>query len=98
MPFVGVESPSHIANHELLVVVLLDAELAIQGIHANRVVEDQDQKDVNRSLLGKPESKIGSANGNGAQQRPQDDPEAERDERPDDQANRHQTQISAPVR
>jgi hypothetical protein len=54
------------------------AELLVDRVHAPRVEEDQDKKDEDRSLLGKPEAQIGSAHFDTRDERAQKNAEAVR--------------------
>ena len=70
----------------------------IQLVHPPGVEKDQCQEDQDRALLGEPEAKIGAADGNARQRRAQDDPEPERDQRPDNEADQDETHIGGPIR
>ena len=69
----------------------------VQLIHAPGVKEDDANKDVNRPLLGKPETQFEATNVNAIQLIHQQNSESVGTHEPDNHAGRNQPEIGAPI-
>jgi hypothetical protein len=76
----------------------MDVELSIDVIHAPGVKEDQRNEDVDRALLGEPETELEATNADTIQLFDKKYAEAIRAGKPDDEANEDEPQIRSPVR
>ena len=61
----------------------MHVELAIKRVQAGSVKENQDDKDVDRPLLGEPEAEAHTTDTDGVECIGKNDPEAVRDDEPD---------------
>ena len=77
--------------------VFANAELAVQGIHADGIEEDQSQEGKYRALLREPESERVAADPELVEEVHQQDAAAEGNAEPDEQASEDQSDICLPV-
>ena len=77
--------------------VFVHIEFAIDAIHAPGVEKDQRDEDVDRALLRKPEPQLKTANADLVHLFNEQDTEAIRADKPDDEANRDEAQVGTPV-
>ncbi len=75
----------------------MDVILAVNTIHAPCIEEYQQYENVDRPLLGEPEAKFEATDADRIELLNQQDPEAERNGKPDTQADRHEAQICPPI-
>jgi hypothetical protein len=77
--------------------VFVHVMLFIELVHAFRVVKDQDDECIDRSLLREPESEFVAADLYGIERFNQDDSEQVRNDKPDHETNRHEPKVCAPI-
>ena len=82
----------------LTVLGSLDAVLFVEPLHQHRVDENQDDKDVDRPLLGEPESEREAAEVELVEGFDEHDAETEGDDKPHGEQHGHQAEIRAPIR
>jgi hypothetical protein len=78
--------------------VFMNIELTIQMIHAPGIKENQHQEDINRTLLGEPETELETRDLDMIQLIDQQDAETVGHYKPDTQTGQKQAQIRLPVR
>jgi hypothetical protein len=76
----------------------MDIELAIDVVHAPGIKEDQGNENVDRALLGKPETELKAADADTIQLFDEENAETVGAGEPDDEANEDESQIRSPVR
>jgi hypothetical protein len=80
-----------------LLIFLSDIELLIKAVHLPHVNKDQNDKDVNGSLLGKPETQLEAEEVELIEEVDDQDAKDERNQEPDTEQYQHQPEICAPV-
>src|SRR5680860_1274259 len=80
-----------------LLLVLVDAELGVELVHAPHVDGDDQHEDDDRTLLCEPEPEREAQDRELVEGFDEDDPGPEGDERPNRKQDRHEAEVSAPV-
>ena len=75
----------------------MDVMFAVNSIHAPGVEKYQHDEDINRALLGEPETELKAADTNGIELLDQKNTEAEGNREPDDEALSDESKIGSPI-